>query len=115
MITKTLEIHDISDELALQDTIYAIGGKWRLSIIKAICNGSVRFSDIEKNVPGITKRMLSKELKELEINHFITRTVYPDIPLKAEYKFTEYTKELIPLVNEMVRWGREHRNVIINS
>ena len=51
---------------ALQDTIYVIGGKWRLPIINSICNGNKRFREIERSIPGITTRMLSKELKEME-------------------------------------------------
>lgn len=102
-------VHYNADDQALQDTIYAIGGKWKVRIVKSICNGNIRFSEIEKSIPGITKRMLSRELKDLELNRFITRTVYPDIPMKAEYKFTEHAKTLVPLVDEMVRWAKEHR------
>jgi DNA-binding HxlR family transcriptional regulator len=101
------------DYLAMQDTLYAIGGKWKIRIIKSICSGNIRFSEIEKNLSGITKRTLSKELKELEINNFITRKAYPDQPSKAEYKFTSYVGTLLPMINEMVRWGKEHRQVII--
>jgi DNA-binding HxlR family transcriptional regulator len=101
------------EDLALQDTFYAIGGKWKVRIIKSICSGNIRFSEIEKSLSGITKRTLSKELKELEVNQFITRKTYPDQPSKAEYKFTNYVGTLIPLVNEMVRWGNEHRQVIM--
>jgi DNA-binding HxlR family transcriptional regulator len=103
-----------SEDLALKDTMYAIGGKWKIRIIKSVCVGNNHFSDIERSIPGITKRMLSRELKELETNQIITRKVYPDMPSKAEYRFTDYAKTLIPLVNEMVRWGREHRKVIAN-
>ncbi len=56
------------DILALQDTIYAVGGKWRIPILKSICIGNERFMEIEKSIPGITKRSLAKELKELELN-----------------------------------------------
>ncbi|WP_449399023.1 winged helix-turn-helix transcriptional regulator [Chryseobacterium wanjuense] len=71
---------DEQDIKALQDTIYVIGGKWKLPIIYSICNGNKRFSDIEKSIPGITKRMLSLNLKELEANKLITRKVDIDFP-----------------------------------
>ena len=100
-------------DLALQDTIYAIGGKWKMRIFKSMCLGNIRFTEIEKSLIGITKRTLSKELKELEINQLITRKAYPDQPSKAEYKLTSYAKTLIPMLNEMVHWGTEHRQVII--
>jgi DNA-binding HxlR family transcriptional regulator len=100
-------------DLALQDTIYAIGSKWKMRIFRSICLGNTRFSDIEKSLNGITKRTLSKELKDLEVNQLITRKAYPDQPSKAEYKLTSYAKTLVPMINEMVRWGTEHRQMII--
>jgi DNA-binding HxlR family transcriptional regulator len=101
------------DDLALQDTIYAIGGKWKMRIFKSMCLGNIRFTEIEKSLTGITKRTLSKELKELEINQLVTRKAYPDQPSKAEYKLTSYAKTLVPMLNEMVNWGTAHRQVII--
>src|ERR1700709_2235502 len=77
---------------ALQDTIYVIGGKWKLPIINSICNGNKRFREIERSIPGITTRMLSRELKEMEMNKLITRTVYPDSPVLVEYTVTEYCR-----------------------
>jgi len=100
-------------DLALQDTIYAIGGKWKMRIFKSICLGNIRFTEIEKSLTGITKRTLSKELKDLEINQLVTRKAYPDQPSKAEYKLTSYAKTLVPMINEMVRWGIVHRQMII--
>lgn len=101
------------NDLALQDTIYIISSKWKLRIIKSICVGNIRFTEIEKSLTGITKRTLSKELKELEINQLVTRNAYPDQPSKAEYKLASYAKTMIPMINEMVRWGIEHRQMII--
>jgi DNA-binding HxlR family transcriptional regulator len=103
------------DIVALQDTMYAIGGKWKIPIIKSICSGNIHFKEIERSIPGITKRSLSKELKELELNQFITRMAYEDTPSKAEYRFTQYAKSLIPLIEEMVSWGREHRRRILTK
>src|ERR1700760_5112083 len=74
------------DELrALQDTIYVIGGKWKLPIINSICNGNKRFREIQRSIPGITTRMLSRELKEMELNKLIKRTVYSETPVLVEY------------------------------
>lgn len=97
---------------AIQDTIYVIGGKWKLPIINSICNGNKRFREIERSIPGITTRMLSKELKELEMNKLITRTVYPDSPVLIHYESTDYCKTFSPIITEMIRWGAEHRKKI---
>lgn len=94
---------------AIQDTIYVIGGKWKLPIINSICNGNKRFREIERSIPGITTRMLSKELKDLEMNSIITRTVYPNSPVLVEYNTTDYCKSFSPIILEMIQWGTAHR------
>src|ERR1700722_20920533 len=99
--TENRTVRCKQNDLALQDTIYAIGSKWKMRIFRSICLGNIRFAEIEKSLTGITKRTLSKELKELEVNQLITRKAYPDQPSKAEYKLTSYAKTLIPMINEM--------------
>lgn len=97
---------------ALQDTIYVIGGKWKLPIINAICNGNTRFRDIERSVPGLTSRMLSRELKEMELNGLIKRLEDPNSPMKVEYRSTEYCKSFGHIILEMISWGKAHRKRI---
>jgi len=97
---------------ALQDTIYVVGGKWRLPIINSICNGNKRFREIERSIPGITTRMLSRELKEMELNKLITRTVYDQSPVLVEYESTEYCKSFGPMIMAMIEWGTAHRKKI---
>jgi DNA-binding HxlR family transcriptional regulator len=58
--------NQVQEIQALQDTLYVIGGKWKLPIMNSLCNGNTRFREIERGIPGITTRMLSKDLKELE-------------------------------------------------
>lgn len=94
---------------ALQDTIYVIGGKWKLPIINSICNGNKRFREIERSIPGITTRMLSRELKEMELNGLIRRTVIPTIPVGVEYTSTEYCQSFGSIILEMIKWGKQHR------
>ncbi|UFH52658.1 helix-turn-helix domain-containing protein [Spirosoma sp. KNUC1025] len=100
---------------ALQDTIYVVGGKWKLPIINSICNGNRRFREIERSIPGITTRMLSRELKELEINKLIVRTVYPDSPVLVEYTSTAYCKSLSGVIQEMINWGKAHKQKITEA
>jgi DNA-binding HxlR family transcriptional regulator len=94
---------------ALQDTLYVLGGKWKLPIINSICNGNKRFRDIERSIPGITTRMLSKELKEMTANQLIKRTVIDDTPVSIEYTSTEYCQSFGGIILEMIRWGKSHR------
>ena len=94
---------------ALQDTIYVIGGKWKLPIINSLCNGNRRFMDIERSIPGISPRMLSRELKELEANQIIRRKADPDTPGIVEYFATDYCYSFSDIILEMIKWGKDHR------
>jgi len=71
-----------------------------------------RFREIERSIPGITTRMLSRELKELELNKIIKRTVYPDSPVLVEYESTEYCTTFGDIILEMIKWGIDHRKMI---
>ena len=97
---------------ALQDTIYVIGGKWKLPIINSICNGNTRFKEIERSIPGITRRMLSRELKEMEANKIIRRTVKDTMPATIEYSSTDYCYSFGNIILEMIKWGQDHRKMI---
>src|SRR5690606_1978189 len=109
-------IRNQGEELrALQDTLYFIGGKWRIPVMNSICNGNRRFREIERSIPGITTRMLSKELKDMELNKLVKRTVYPDIPVLIEYEPTEYCRTFGNIISEMIIWGREHRKMIVED
>jgi DNA-binding HxlR family transcriptional regulator len=100
---------------ALQDTLYVLGGKWKLPIINSICNGNKRFREIERSIPGITTRMLSRELKDMELNKLVKRTVYTDSPVIVEYESTEYCMSFGKIIMEMINWGKEHRKKIMDE
>lgn len=110
-----MERNQVEGLRALQDTLYFIGGKWRIPIINSLCNGNKRFREIERSIPGITTRMLSKELKDMELNKLVNRKVYPDSPVLIEYLPTAYCRTFGNIIQEMINWGREHRKVIIEE
>jgi len=93
----------------VQDTLFVISGKWKLPILMAINSGNNRFRDIQRALPGITTRVLSKELKDLEENRLLKRTVYNASPATVDYTVTTYCRNLKPLVDEMIKWGENHR------
>lgn len=112
-MVKVIEESTGKELSALLDTIYVIGGKWTMPIIFAICKGHHhRFRDLERSVTGITSRMLSLELKEMELNKLVIRTVYPETPVRIEYEITEYCKTLVPMLQAMIDWGMIHRQKI---
>ena len=101
--------------LPVSDAIQILSGKWKLPILISLQFGNKRFSEIAKDIPKITDRMLSKELRELEMNQLIKRTVYDTVPVTVEYSVTEYGDSLDPVIQELAKWGRQHRKRIMSK
>jgi len=95
--------------LALKDTMNVVSGKWKLPIIAALFYQKNRFKDLLESLEGITPRMLSKELKELEINGMIERKVNNHPPVLVAYNLTESGKNIITVIDAMIDWGLMHR------
>jgi DNA-binding HxlR family transcriptional regulator len=99
--------------LAINDTMNVISGKWKLSILGTLMCGSKRFTDIQKNIATITPRMLSKELKELELNGMVERCVYDTKPVSVEYTLTKSAQSFHKVLDQMIAWGLQHRKIQI--
>ena len=97
----------------VKDALEILSGKWKLPIIISLSLGVKRFKQISREVEGITDKMLSKELKELEMNQLITRTVYDAFPPVVEYAITKHGESLHRVIAELHRWGVEHRKKIM--
>ena len=98
--------------MAVSDALYAIGGKWKLMIIIAMARGNKRFTEIQRQVSGISARVLSSELKELEQNGFIIKKVAVGYPVSIEYELLPYSQTLEEVVGAMTKWGIQHRQKI---
>jgi DNA-binding HxlR family transcriptional regulator len=100
--------NDIVSRIAyVQNTLVAISGKWKVPILMSMYAGKSRFRDIQRNIPKITTRVLSKELKELEASKLILRVVHDGYPVSIEYKLTTFSFTLTPVVDEMIKWGKQ--------
>ena len=98
---------------AVEDTLYVIGGKWNLKVIIALReHGNMRFNELQRTITGISARVLSNELKELEMNGLIKRKVYTTTPVVIEYELTDYSNSLQQVLRAMINWGIRHRNKI---
>ncbi|WP_236974121.1 winged helix-turn-helix transcriptional regulator [Membranihabitans maritimus] len=102
----------ISRLSAVEDALYVIGGKWKLRIIIALMEGPKRFNELQRTVKGISAKVLSSELKMLEINGFVTREVYTGSPVAVEYQLTDYSSTLHKVLDELVKWGNMHREKV---
>lgn len=98
--------------MAVRDALDVVNGKWKLQIIIALSSGHKKFTDIERQIPKITARMLSKELKDLEMHQLVKRTVYDTLPVTVEYHLTPHAETLNPLIRELSNWGMLHRKKI---
>ncbi|MBL4675828.1 MAG: helix-turn-helix transcriptional regulator [Mucilaginibacter sp.] len=102
--------------MAVHDAMDVLNGKWKISIISSICYfNKRRFSDILNDVEGISNKMLSKELKELEANKLISREVLNTQPITVEYSLTNYGLTLRDIINMLSAWGVKHREVIVGK
>jgi DNA-binding HxlR family transcriptional regulator len=99
--------------LAIEDALYVIGGKWKLRITVALLEGNKRFNEIQRVLKNISPRVLSHELKELEMNGFVKRKVYSEAtPVVVEYEVTEYSLTLQKVLDALVEWGTNHKEKI---
>jgi len=82
-----------------------IGGKWKPLILWALGDNVLRFNELQKELPGINTKMLTKQLRGLEDDGVIKRTIYPEVPPRVEYVITDFGKTLIPILEELCKWG----------
>ncbi|TDQ27860.1 HxlR family transcriptional regulator [Tenacibaculum caenipelagi] len=101
--------------LAINDTLNVLSGKWKMPIIAALLYGNKRFKDIQQSIDKITPRMLSKELKDLEVNSVVKRKVYDSQPVLIEYELTESGRKIIQVLDSMVAWGLAHRESVLEN
>lgn len=99
--------------LPLRDALNVLSGKWKIIILLALSMKDYRFKELQGEIDGIAAKMLSKELKELEANDLVKRTVYDTIPVTVEYSITPYGRSLEKVIEELRKWGLKHRNRIM--
>ena len=92
---------------AVEAAIEAIGGKWK-GVILYHLESTKRFNELHKLVPSITQRMLTKQLRELEADGIVQRTVYAEVPPRVEYDLTDFGRTLQPVLNELEKWGTQY-------
>ena len=100
---------------AIADALYVIGGKWKLRIIVALKEGNKRFNEMQRLIEGISAKVLSTELKDLELNGFIRRNVFTGPPVVVEYELTEYADTLAAVLQALSEWGAHHKERVRNS
>ena len=106
---------DEPDKCAISTTLRALGGKWKIVVLWHLVDHTRRFGEIQHLIKGVTHKMLAQQLRELEADGLIQRTVYAEVPPRVEYCLTAYGKTLIPVLNSMAQWGLEHEQNLTRS
>lgn len=97
------------------DMTYAvqlIGGRWKMLIMTALDKKPLRYGELKKSIQQISERMLTLQLRELEDDGIIKRTVFAEVPVRVEYELTEIGKELVPICLQLSDWGTRHRRLV---
>lgn len=101
--------------LPVRDALEFLSGKWKLPIIISLSFGNKRFRQMATEIEGITDKMLSKELRDLEQNQLVKRTVYDSVPVRVEYSLTDYGTSLDAVIDALRAWGIQHRKRIMKK
>jgi DNA-binding HxlR family transcriptional regulator len=98
-----------ASQCSVKLTTDIIGGKWKPLILYYLEGGRQRFSQLQRRIPGMTKKMLTQHLRELERDEIIRRRVYAEVPPRVEYSLTKHGESLKPILKLMSAWGTRHR------
>lgn len=102
---------NLIEQTPFEYTLSIIGGKWKMRILyQLLHNGILRFNELKRRIPGITYKMLSSQLKELENDELVLRKEYAQVPPKVEYSLSDRGLSLMPVLNSMCDWGKSHRD-----
>ena len=111
MRVSTVEVaaKAVEDHCPVEATLDVIGGKWKVVILYHLTHdGTHGFAVLRRKIPGVSERMLTQQLRELEEDGIVHREVYPEVPPKVEYSLTDYGKSLRPITEVMCEWGKRH-------
>ena len=97
-----------SELCPVETTARIVGGRWKAAVLEQLFEGTKRFSQIKRNIPGMTQRSLARHLRDLRVAGIVERAVYPETPPRVMYTITSLGKSLRPLLDEMCHWGKSH-------
>lgn len=109
MSTKTLPACPVETTLSL------IGDKWKVLILRDLMPGTKRFGELKRSVGGVTQKVLTAQLRQMEDCGLLTRTVYPEVPPKVEYTLTELGYSLKPILDAMLTWGAGYQAMVAGN
>ncbi|QLE55607.1 helix-turn-helix domain-containing protein [Nostoc sp. TCL26-01] len=109
MVTSNSSEYNLDPDCPLRQLLGLIGDKWTPPVLYLLSLGVQRYSDFQRHIPGISKKMLTQTLRALEADGIVERTVYPVVPPKVEYRLTPFGETLIEPVAALATWAKNHR------
>ena len=107
--SPTGKLEDVTPDMAapgIEEALRMLEGRWKMVIIfQLFARGILRFSELEKAIPGVSQKMLIQQLRELERDGIVTRTVHPQVPPKVEYALTKWGHAMCPALDELLEWA----------
>jgi len=113
--TNMLNETYIVESSNLTYAVCKIRGRWKLLILCQLEKGKLRFSELRNQINGITERMLTLQLRELEKEGLVKRTVYAEVPPRVDYELTDIAQELVPIWNQLSEWGAKHKKIVLEK
>ncbi|MDR0567578.1 MAG: helix-turn-helix transcriptional regulator [Spirochaetaceae bacterium] len=96
-------------------TVNLIGNKWKLLILRDLLSGTRRFGELRKSVAGISQKVLTDNLREMEADGLVNRAIFAEIPPRVEYSLSDLGNSLRPIINDMEEWGKNYRAMVLKS
>ena len=112
---RNLVVDPLFPQCPVRNVLSRIGDRWSLLVLLALHDKAeaMRFSDLCRAIPDVSQKMLTSTLRKLEADDLLSRTIYPEVPPRVEYKLTKRGKTLIPLLNQLVDWSLDNMDAII--
>jgi len=112
---SAVPVPDEEEACPIGEVLDHVAGKWSIGIIIAAADGPIRFTELERTIAGISRRMLTLNLRKLERDGLLVRTVYPTVPPKVEYQLTQIARELVDSFAILTAWAERHRGAITEA
>jgi DNA-binding HxlR family transcriptional regulator len=110
--TNAINEKQINDSCGMAYSLSVLGGRWKPAILCRLVHQTMRYSDLKNSIEQISERMLVSQLRELEADQVVKRTVYPVVPPRVEYELTELGLSMKPMLKAMSDWGNMHRSKV---
>lgn len=112
---STRRVFHNDDECPIRNVVAQIGDKWSMLVMFALVDGPDRFNSLKSRIVGISQRMLTQTLRDLEREGYVSRTLYPEVPVRVEYELTPMGKSIVSPLYQLVAWAETHHEEIRQS